>query len=115
MPTYTWIRTYIMNTFGYILIAETSSHGSSGSPHLLIGIMVGLLSTLVILAWVAAFSVPRVYRDNQTQIDNAILPLKAKLDELQVRIVNIIFWPSKELELPQSERAFWTVQTYSKC
>eukprot|EP00088_Acartia_fossae_P027172 TRINITY_DN2792_c0_g1_i1.p1 TRINITY_DN2792_c0_g1~~TRINITY_DN2792_c0_g1_i1.p1 ORF type:complete len:196 (+),score=77.46 TRINITY_DN2792_c0_g1_i1:126-713(+) len=43
-------------------------------------------STLVILAWVAAFSVPRVYRDNQTQIDNAILPLKAKLDELQAKI-----------------------------
>ena len=41
-------------------------------------------STLVILAWVALFSLPRVYRDNKTQIDNAILPLKAKFDELQV-------------------------------
>jgi len=43
-------------------------------------------STLVILAWVGLFSLPRVYRDNKTQIDNAILPLKAKFDELQAKI-----------------------------
>ena len=30
--------------------SETSSHGSNGSPHFLIGIMVGLVSTLLILA-----------------------------------------------------------------
>lgn len=34
-----------------IVIAETSSHGSAGSPHLMIGIIAGLLSTLVILAF----------------------------------------------------------------
>ena len=35
-----------------IVIAETSSHGmSTGSPHLMIGIIAGLLSTLVILAF----------------------------------------------------------------
>ena len=34
----------------FIPISETSSHGSSGSPHFLIGIMVGLVSTLLILA-----------------------------------------------------------------
>merc|ERR1711928_111443 len=33
--------------------------------------------TLITLAWVAAFSAPRVYRDNQKQIDEALLPLKA--------------------------------------
>merc|ERR1712038_1008613 len=39
--------------------------------------------TIVTLAWIGAFSLPRVYRDNQTQIDDAITPLKAKLDALQ--------------------------------
>merc|ERR1712142_585980 len=33
--------------------------------------------TLITLAWVAAFSAPRVYRENQKQIDEALLPLKA--------------------------------------
>eukprot|EP00088_Acartia_fossae_P027173 TRINITY_DN2792_c0_g1_i2.p1 TRINITY_DN2792_c0_g1~~TRINITY_DN2792_c0_g1_i2.p1 ORF type:complete len:204 (+),score=73.48 TRINITY_DN2792_c0_g1_i2:28-612(+) len=53
-------------------------------------------STLVILAWVALFSAPRVYRDNQAQIDNAILPLKAKLDELQAKISASIPGAKKE-------------------
>merc|ERR1712152_73707 len=47
-------------------------------------IMNGL--TLITLAWVAAFSAPRVYRDNQKQIDEALLPLKAKLDDLQGKL-----------------------------
>ena len=40
--------------------------------------------TLVIAAWVGLFSLPRLYRDNQKQIDNAVLPLRAKMEELQV-------------------------------
>merc|ERR1712002_16992 len=42
--------------------------------------------TLVILSWVSIFSLPRVYRDNQKQIDEAILPLKTKLSDLQAKI-----------------------------
>lgn len=42
--------------------------------------------TIVTLAWIGAFSLPRVYRDNQTQIDDAINPLKAKLDDLQAKL-----------------------------
>lgn len=42
--------------------------------------------TIVTLAWVGIFSLPRVYRDNQKQIDDAILPLKSKLDDLQAKI-----------------------------
>merc|ERR1712215_393615 len=43
--------------------------------------------TVVTLAWVGMFSAPRVYRDNQAQIDDAILPLKAKMDELQAKLM----------------------------
>merc|ERR1711973_129312 len=46
--------------------------------------------TLVILAWIGLFSLPRVYRDNQKQIDEAVLPLKAKLEELQARLAAAI-------------------------
>merc|ERR1711978_512868 len=42
--------------------------------------------TIVTLAWIGAFSLPRVYRDNQAQIDDAINPLKAKLDDLQAKL-----------------------------
>ena len=48
------------------------------------GMLNGL--TLLILGWVGLFSLPRLYRDNQKQIDDAILPLKSKLEELQVYI-----------------------------
>merc|ERR1712038_1190468 len=50
-----------------------------------IGAMVNGL-TIVTLAWVGAFSLPRVYRDNQKQIDEAILPLKTKFDDLQGKL-----------------------------
>merc|ERR1711909_9721 len=46
--------------------------------------------TLITLAWVAAFSVPRVYRDDQKQIDEALLPLKAKLDDLQGKLAAVL-------------------------
>merc|ERR1712228_955486 len=42
--------------------------------------------TIVTLAWVGAFSLPRVYRDNQKQIDEAINPLKSKLEDLQAKL-----------------------------
>ena len=43
------LRAHVLHTL-HFHISETSSHGSSGSPHFLIGIMVGLVSTLLILA-----------------------------------------------------------------
>merc|ERR1712228_916805 len=42
--------------------------------------------TILTLAWAAAFSLPRVYRDNQKQIDEAVLPLKQKLDDLSTKL-----------------------------
>jgi len=47
-------------------------------------LMTGL--TLLTLTWTAAFSLPRLYRDNQTKIDEAILPLKTKLEEVQEKL-----------------------------
>merc|ERR1740128_1432201 len=47
-------------------------------------IMNGL--TIVTLVWVGYFSIPRIYRDNQKQIVEAILPLKSKLEDLQSKL-----------------------------
>merc|ERR1711872_1032306 len=47
-------------------------------------LMTGL--TLLTLTWTAAFSLPRLYRDNQAKIDEAILPLKTKLEEVQDKL-----------------------------
>merc|ERR1712080_168759 len=35
--------------------------------------------SLIILTWITIFSVPKVYKDNQKQIDEALLPLQAKI------------------------------------
>ena len=36
-------------------------------------LMTGL--TLVTLAWIGVFSLPRIYKDNQAKIDEALMPL----------------------------------------
>jgi len=47
-------------------------------------LMTGL--TLVTLAWVAIFSLPRIYKDNQAKIDEALLPLLTKYEELAGKV-----------------------------
>ena len=42
--------------------------------------------TLVILSWIALFSAPKAYRDNQQQIDEALLPIKHKIDEMSMKV-----------------------------
>lgn len=46
--------------------------------------------TLVILAWIGVFAVPKVYQDNQKQIDDAFGPIKAKLDEVSAKFKSIV-------------------------
>merc|ERR1712032_1755708 len=47
-------------------------------------LMTGL--TLVTLAWVGIFSLPRIYKDNQAKIDEALLPLLTKYEELAGKV-----------------------------
>merc|ERR1712037_194981 len=47
-------------------------------------LMTGL--TLVTLAWVGVFSLPRIYKDNQAKIDEALLPLLTKYEELAGKV-----------------------------
>ena len=42
--------------------------------------------TILILIWVSIFSAPRIYRDNQAKIDEAIGPIKIKIDELMTKV-----------------------------
>jgi len=42
--------------------------------------------TLLIMAWVVAFSWPRIYQDNQTKIDEALAPIKVKVEELTSKL-----------------------------
>ena len=42
--------------------------------------------TILILIWVSIFSAPRIYRDNQAKIDEAIAPIKIKVDELMTKV-----------------------------
>jgi len=46
--------------------------------------------SLIILTWITIFSVPKVYKDNQKQIDEALLPLQTKLADLQAKIKAVI-------------------------
>ena len=38
--------------------------------------------TLLTLIWVALFTVPKFYKDNQKVVDDALAPIKAKIAEL---------------------------------
>ena len=39
-------------------------------------------TTVLLLLWVGLFSVPKIYSDNKKQIDDALVPMKTKLNEL---------------------------------
>merc|ERR1711950_8407 len=47
-------------------------------------LMTGL--TLVTLAWIGVFSLPRIYKDNQAKIDEALMPLLTKYEELAGKV-----------------------------
>merc|ERR1711944_102706 len=42
--------------------------------------------TILIVVWVSIFSAPRIYRDNQAKIDEAIGPIKVKVEELTSKL-----------------------------
>ena len=42
--------------------------------------------TILILIWVSIFSAPRIYRDNQAKIDEAVGPIKVKIEELMTKV-----------------------------
>ena len=50
-----------------------------------IGRMVNGLTILIVL-WVSVFSVPRIYKDNQAKIDEALGPIKVKIEELTSKL-----------------------------
>lgn len=37
--------------------------------------------TFVTIAWVKMFALPKIYHDNQKAIDDALMPLKKKVDD----------------------------------
>merc|ERR1712212_86951 len=51
--------------------------------------------TLLIIAWVTIFACPRVYQDNQTKIDEALAPIKVKVEELTSKLTTAT---SKKIE-----------------
>merc|ERR1711944_386400 len=42
--------------------------------------------TILIVVWVSIFSAPRIYRDNQAKIDEAVGPIKVKVEELTSKL-----------------------------
>ena len=58
--------------------------------------------TLLIMAWVVAFSWPRIYQDNQTKIDEALAPIKVKVEELT----------SKLPQLTAAKKEDWSIETF---
>ncbi|TRY72769.1 hypothetical protein TCAL_00182 [Tigriopus californicus] len=57
--------------------------------------------TLVILAWVALFTVPKVYLNNKAAIDPILEKVKVQLDELQSKVGG--FMPKKAAEAKKEE------------
>merc|ERR1711893_269136 len=44
-------------------------------------------STVVMAVWIFLFSAPKVYRDNQEKIDEALKPIKEKVDEVLGKVM----------------------------
>lgn len=60
-----------------------------------IGQMVNGLTIFIVL-WVTVFSTPRIYKDNQAKIDEALGPIKVKVEELMSKLKAAV--PSKKNE-----------------
>jgi hypothetical protein len=52
--------------------------------------------TIVLTVWVIIFTAPRVYRDNQAKIDEALKPIKEKLNELTSKVKSSVPAAKKE-------------------
>jgi len=52
--------------------------------------------TILIVLWVTVFSTPRIYKDNQAKIDEALGPIKVKVEELMSKLKAAV--PSKKDE-----------------
>lgn len=52
--------------------------------------------TILVVVWVTIFSAPRIYRDNQAKIDEALGPIKTKIEELSSKLKSAV--PSKKEE-----------------
>lgn len=42
--------------------------------------------TIIVVAWVVIFTAPRLYRDNKIKIDEALKPIKEKIDEVTSKL-----------------------------
>jgi len=52
--------------------------------------------TLIILAWIVAFTLPKVYLNNQAPIDEALAKVMAQVDEVKGKVMALI--PNKSAE-----------------
>jgi len=46
--------------------------------------------TLIIIAWIAAFTIPKVYKTNQEQVDKVVEQMNKQLEELKEKIISTI-------------------------
>ena len=46
--------------------------------------------TIVILAWIGAFTMPKLYKDNQVQVDNVVAQMTKQLEEVKEKITSTI-------------------------
>merc|ERR1712179_112268 len=46
--------------------------------------------TLVILAWVGFFTLPKIYLNNQTQVDEVMDKVMAQVEEIKAKVVNVL-------------------------
>ena len=50
-----------------------------------VGKMINMITIFIVL-WVAVFAWPRIYQDNQLKIDEALGPIKVKVEELTSKL-----------------------------
>ena len=51
---------------------------------------IALLTPLIILAWIGLFAAPKVYQQNQAQIDEVLGQVMAQVDEVKGKVLALI-------------------------
>ena len=46
--------------------------------------------TLILFAWIGAFTIPKLYKDNQLQVDQVVGKMNSQIEELREKIISLV-------------------------
>jgi uncharacterized membrane protein len=59
--------------------------------------------TLVILAWVGLFTLPKIYLNNQDQVDEVMAKVKVQVDEVKGKVMDVLPASMKPVQVKKED------------